>query len=267
MIPASAPVRVRDRLRRAPDGPVTVVHRGPDAIYLAIGDGCVGVTGRHAVAVPCALHTRVERFDVAAARMHGGVLHLDGVGLAVRRLVDTRVPALPATAAPVTAAPATAPSSPAGLVDLPATVTAATVPDLVGRGDGLTPLGDDVLCGWLALHRAARMPTPDVDDAVRACLHRTTLLSAELLRCALDGEVIPQFAALVTSSGAPAAAAALTAVGHTSGLGMLHGARLALRELELSALHPSPLRPFPLRLSPLRLSPLSLSPLHEGRAA
>lgn len=252
MIPASAPVRVRDRLRRAPDGPVTVVHRGPDAVYLAVGDGCVGVTGRHAVAVPCALHTRVERFDVATARMHGGVLHLDGVPLAVRRLVDTRVPALPATAAPDPVRPAagaSAPRSTAGLAELPARVTAATVPDLVGRGDGLTPLGDDVLCGWLGLHRAARVPSTEVDDAVRACLHRTTLLSAELLRCALDGEVIPQFAAFVTSSGAPAAEAALTAVGHSSGIGMLHGARLAL---DLPTLGPSTRRP---------------STLHEGVAA
>lgn len=234
MIPAGAPVRVRDRLRRAPDGPVTVVHRGPDAVYLSVGDGCVGVTGRHAVAVPCALHTRVERFDAADARVHGGVLHLDGVPLVVRRLVDTRVPVLPATAAP-----ATAPSSPAEFAELPADVTAATVPGLVGRGDGLTPIGDDVLCGWLALHRAARVPTPEVDDAVRACLHRTTLLSAELLRCALDGEVIPQFAAFVMSAGAPAAEIALTAVGHSSGIGMLHGARLALTGLDLPTLDPS----------------------------
>lgn len=225
-VPVSAPVRVRDRLRRAPDGPVAVVHAGPDAVYLAVGDGCVGVTGRHAVAVPCALHTRLDRLDVTAARIAGGVLHLDDVPLVVRRLADTRVPALPPGA--------TTGDRPDAVTDVPAPVTADTVPVLVGRGDGLTPLGDDVLCGWLAVHRAARVPTPEVDAAVRACLHRTTLLSAELLRCALDGEVMPQFAAFVAALGTPAAAtaaAALTAVGHTSGAGMLHGARLALPAL------------------------------------
>ena len=74
---------------------------------------------------------------------------------------------------------------------------------MLGRGDGLTPLGDDVLCGWLALHRAAGVPTPDVDAEVRAeHLHRTTLLSATLLDCALHGEVMPEFAA----SGCPRSA-------------------------------------------------------------
>lgn len=289
MIAVCAPVRVRDRLRAAAGGPVRIVHRGPAAVYLALGDGCVGVTTRDAVTVPCALHTRLGRLDVSRAELRDGVLHLDGEPLLIRRFTDPGVPPIPAgalarpgtsraggigrTAEPGAAtghrpAAATTP----GIAALPGRVCPATVPELVGRGEGLTPLGDDVLCGWLALHRAARMPTPDVDDAVRACLHRTTLLSAELLRCALDGEVIPQFAALVTSSGSPDAAAALTAVGHTSGLGMLHGARLALTELrltalQLSALRTSALRLFTLRLFPLRLFTLRLFTPNEGVAA
>lgn len=230
MIGVSAPVRVRDLLRRAADGPVRVVHRGPDAVYLAVHDddgreACVGVLGADAVAVPCGLRSRLPVLAVGTAAVHGGVLHLDAEPVAVRRLVDTRVPArspLPRTG--LRPAPG-----------LPAAVTPAAVAGLVGRGEGLTPLGDDVLCGWLALHRAAGAPTPGVDAAVRAHLHRTTLLSAELLRCALRGEVVPQFAALVTALGTPAepaALAALTAVGHTSGAAMVHGAALAL-----SALH------------------------------
>ena len=74
---------------------------------------------------------------------------------------------------------------------------------LVGRGDGLTPYGDDVLCGWLAMHRAAGVETPDVDEAVREHLSRTTLLSATLLDCAIHGEVIPEFAAYVAALGTP----------------------------------------------------------------
>ncbi|MFP5068988.1 DUF2877 domain-containing protein [Pseudonocardia nantongensis] len=229
MIPVSAPVRARDRLRRAPDGPVRIVHRGPDAVYLALDDGCLGVTGAGAVAVPCALHSRVARFDVRTAAVRAGVLHLDGEPLAVRRLVDTRVPSLPAL-------PAGAPPAPARMsaVGLPTAVTPDTAGDLVGRGEGLTPLGDDVLCGWLALHRAAGADTTTVDVAVRAHLHRTTLLSATLLRCALDGEVIPRFAAFVAALGSPAepaAEAALAGVGHSSGTGMAYGARLALAVL------------------------------------
>lgn len=229
MIGVSAPVRVRDLLRRAADGPVRVVHRGPDAVYLAVHDDgretCVGVLGADAVPVPCGLRSRLPALALGTAAVHGGILHLDDEPVVVRRLVDTRVPArspLPRTGLrPV--------------LGLPAEVTPGAVAGLVGRGEGLTPLGDDVLCGWLALHRSAGVATPEVDAAVLAHLHRTTLLSAELLRCALRGEVVPQFAALVTALGTaaePAARAALTAVGHTSGTAMVHGAALAL-----SALH------------------------------
>jgi hypothetical protein len=107
---------------------------------------------------------------------------------------------------------------------------------MVGRGDGLTPYEDDVRCGWLAVHRAAGVPTPTADAAVRAHLDRTTLLSATLLDCATRGEVVPEFAAWVRTLGTPAeppAAARLAAIGHTSGAGMLHGARLALSALPL----------------------------------
>ena len=91
-----------------------------------------------------------------------------------------------------------------------------------------------MLCGWLAVHRAAGVATDDVDAAVRAGLDRTTLLSATLLDCALHGEVIPEFAAYVAALGTaaePDRAAALAAVGHTSGRGLLAGARLALHRL------------------------------------
>jgi hypothetical protein len=109
------------------------------------------------------------------------------------------------------------------------------VPRLVGAGDGLTPLGDDVLCGWLAAHRALGVPTPEVDAAVRAHADRTTLLSATLLDCALEGEVLPELgawlAALATPAQLPAAADALLAVGASSGAGLLTGAQLALESL------------------------------------
>nr|WP_281380895.1 DUF2877 domain-containing protein [Nocardioides panaciterrulae] len=113
-------------------------------------------------------------------------------------------------------------------------MAAAQVAHLVGRGGGLTPLGDDVLCGWLATHRAAGRPTPVVDAAVRSLAARTTLLSATLLDCALHGEVLPEFASYLTAVGTPdepARAARLAAVGHTSGGGLLYGALLARTQL------------------------------------
>ena len=104
----------------------------------------------------------------------------------------------------------------------------------IGLGPGLTPEADDVLCGWLAIHRAAGVATPELDAKVLAALGRTTLLSATLLECAVHGEVIPEFAAYVAALGTPREAeraASLSRIGHTSGSALLRGARLALAHL------------------------------------
>jgi len=229
VIPVSAPPRVRDLLLRAPDGPLEVLHTGPDAVYVAVprpvddapahaqdpalGVACVGVVGTRATAVPCALRTTLDRLpEPRTASVRGGVLHLDDDPLVVGRLVDVSVPRLDRTGEP-------------GAVD---------VAGLLGRGDGLTPYGDDVLCGWLAVHRAARVATPEVDAAVLSLWHRTTLLSATLLDCAMHGEVIAEFAAWLGALGTPEEperAATLAAVGHTSGRGLLEGATRALEGL------------------------------------
>jgi hypothetical protein len=121
--------------------------------------------------------------------------------------VDVSVPSLAMTGSP-------------GVVD---------VASLVGRGDGLTPYGDDVLCGWLAVTRAVGIPTPEADASVRALAGTTTLLSATLLECAMAGEVIPAFAAWLAGTGS---ASAVECIGHSSGRGLLEGARLALSGLE-----------------------------------
>lgn len=235
----SAPLRVRTHLQVQPDGPVRILHRGRDAVYVEVAGRCVGVVGPRASAVPCALRSRSDHLgpDPAAGASGGaylreGVLHLDGTALSIGRIVDVRVPRLPDTACSGTqqAVPPAAVTEHVGSV--PADLGPHDVARMVGRGDGLTPLGDDVLCGWLAVHRAAGVETPEVDAAVRDHLDRTTLLSATLLDCALHGEVIPEFAAWVADPGDPARAAALGSVGHTSGAGLLHGGRLALLHLQ-----------------------------------
>lgn len=215
MIPVSAPPRVRSHLAGAPDGPAPVLHRGRDAVYVEVAGRCVGVVGTRATAVPCALRTALDALDVTTAHLAEGVLHLDGEPLVVGRIVDVSVPRI---------APRAVAAPPPG-----------DVARMVGRGDGLTPYDDDVLCGWLATHRAAGVPTPDVDAAVRAALHRTTLLSETLLDCAMHGEVIPEFAAWLAAPDDPDRTVALAAVGHTSGRGMLQGARAALHEMRGAA--------------------------------
>jgi len=212
---------VAAHLRASDDGPAPLLHRGPDAVYVEVAGRCVGVVGTRATAVPCALRTALDRLpDVVRASVRGGVLHLDEEPLLVGRVVDVTVPRL--TVAEVRGAPVTS-------------LEASEVASLVGRGDGLTPYGDDVLCGWLAVHRAAGVATPAVDAAVLALAGRTTLLSATLLDCAAHGEVIPEFAAWLGALGTPAEealTARLAGVGHTSGRGLLEGARRALEELE-----------------------------------
>jgi hypothetical protein len=116
-------------------------------------------------------------------------------------------------------------------------VTPSTVPLFVGRGDGLTPLGDDVLCGWLAVHRAVGVPTPEVDEVLHDQLSRTTTFSATLLECALAGDVADALGGLLRALGRPGESEArhrLGMVGHSSGAGLAHGADLALAELAAS---------------------------------
>lgn len=244
-LPVSAPARVRDLLAAGPDGPVEVVHRGPLAVYLDLGGECVGLLAAGAALVPCGLRSRLRQISPGgpvAAYRGAGVLHVGGRPLLVGRTVDVHVPRLdreriPANASDSTTGMATPPAAVVEFVAsaAPHGLDAAAVHRLVGRGDGLTPLGDDVVCGWLAAHRALGVATPEVDDAVRAAASRTTLLSRTLLGCAVAGEVLPELGAwlhaLTTPARLPGAAAALLAVGASSGAGLLAGAQLALRDL------------------------------------
>jgi len=215
-------------------------------VYVDLDGRCVGVVGLAAVAVPCAL--RVATPDLGpltgdSASVRAGAIHLDGVPLQVfrlqvfrlqvfrlqvTRLVDVRVPRLSSRQLARLGERLES-------VETAESVEAADpLVAAIGSGPGLTPEADDELCGWLAIHRAAGIPTPSLDAAVLASLHRTTLLSGTLLECAVQGEVVPEFAAYVAALGSPAedlAAARLAGLGHTSGEALLRGARRALAHL------------------------------------
>jgi hypothetical protein len=240
VIAVAAPTRVRSRLAAA-SGPVGFLHRGPLAVYLDVGGWCVGVVGTAAAAVPCALRLATSGVGSLAgaqsARVVDGVLHLDGVPLLVGRTIDVVVPRLgPAWRSfDVAGLSAVRRELPESALDLLAAGDPAAVPELVGRGSGLTPSGDDVLCGWLAVHHAAGVAVPDVEPAVSAGLRRTTTLSATLLDCALHGEVLPEFARMVRALGSSTdvgpAIDEVARIGHTSGWALLLGADLALSSL------------------------------------
>ena len=247
-IPVAAPPLVAAWIAAAPDGPVRVLHACRDTVHLEVLGRAVGVTAAGAPGLPHAVRTGLtaplsawssggSSGEVPTAYVDSGILHLDGRALVTARLVDVRAPRLDAARMPK-ASPAAAQGTPrprgAGLVALPEHVDPVVVAALVGRGDGLTPLGDDVLCGWLAAHRSAGVETPAVDDAVRRALPRTTTLSATLLECALAGEVADLAGDYLRTLATPSAAvarAALVRLGHSSGAGLAHGIDLAVDAL------------------------------------
>ncbi|WP_242532848.1 DUF2877 domain-containing protein [Nocardioides sp. S5] len=226
-IGVAAPIRVRERLAAAPDGPRRVLHASSTAVYLDLDGWCVGLVSAGATRVPCALWSTLPDLGVLrpTASVSAGELVVGGRALRITRLVDPRATRVGQHA---DHAPAPEVVVASGL-DLPADgrLTSAHLDRLLGRGPGLTPLGDDVLAGWLATRAALGRPDPVLAAAVRRRLGVTTLLSATLLECALHGEALPQLADWLATPD-DTTTAALLAVGATSGAGLLAGARLAL---------------------------------------
>jgi hypothetical protein len=117
---------------------------------------------------------------------------------------------------------------------------------VVGLGEGLTPSGDDLLVGLLAVCHATvplarQIPARECARVLRHIQTHTADLSGEFLRCAVAGDFAEPVVLLVRScfTQAPTAwqqfAAELAAVGHSSGLdamvGMVLGGRLLARAL------------------------------------
>ena len=223
-IPVAAPTRVRQRLLGATDGPRRVVHASATAIYVDLDGWCLGVVSATATRVPCALWSTLPDLGAYADRpvaVRDGALVVGGDELRITRLADPR--------ATTVGRHGRAPSAMPPGFDLPADgrLTTAHLDRLLGRGPGLTPLGDDVLAGWFATRAALGEPDASLSGAVRRRLGVTTLLSATLIDCAIRGEVLPQLGAWLADP-SPATRGALLAVGATSGGGLLAGASLAL---------------------------------------
>lgn len=107
---------------------------------------------------------------------------------------------------------------------------------LIGRGPGLTPSGDDVLCGIaLALRLRSAWDTLDrFRTALTPQLSSTTAISASLLETALDGWCTTPVAKALSaaqSSDSAAFAQHLGGIGHTSGHDLGAGVLAACRVL------------------------------------
>lgn len=227
-IPAAAPTRVWQRLAEAAPGPRPVLHASSTAIYVDLDGWALGLVSATASRVPCALWSTLPDLGGLAGQpvaVERGALTIGGTEVRIARLVDTRVTTIGRHGRP-RFEPRIAMTS--GW-DLPADgrLTTAHLDRLIGRGPGLTPLGDDVLAGWIATRAALGRPDAVLAGAVRRRLGVTTLLSATLIHCALHGEAFPQLADWLAEP-CRDTREALLAVGATSGAGLLTGASLAL---------------------------------------
>jgi hypothetical protein len=116
---------------------------------------------------------------------------------------------------------------------------------LVGAGRGLTPSGDDALCGVLLGLRAAGAPAAalaEVAAAVESALSATTSLSASLLLAATDGYAVPEVVTAVRAvargdgTATVRALPGVLAIGHSSGADLLAGLAGTLEALCTSKL-------------------------------
>lgn len=93
---------------------------------------------------------------------------------------------------------------------------------LIGRGEGLTPSGDDFLAGVMLVAENWRHPRLDLlRESLPPLLSATTDISREMLAHACCGRYSQHLLSQVTSS--PADFYAVANYGHTSGLDMLAG--------------------------------------------
>lgn len=256
-VPGAGSPALRRLLGTAPAGG-RVLHSSASAAYVRFGVGpgnrVVGIVTRQAVHVPCAIATTLAELpEVMVGEpvpVREGRLQLGGLEVGVDRLVATTTPPMGDPRLAGRQLAAVLPGLDVVRTQLPTAAlvaltsgSPAAVSELVGRGDGLTPVGDDVLAGWLVTTRAAGRPVHAVGTAALAHLGRTTDLSATLLAEAVAGASIPQFRAVLlaadTGRDLTHAVTELLSVGHTSGAGMLLGAALSLTPTPLLEGSPS----------------------------
>lgn len=255
VVAGAAPAWVGARLAQ-PEHRGAVIHAGSDAVYVRSHHDVIGVLSRHATPVPCAVATRLDSLsDLFGGRLPSvgddvtiGPDGIDFGGTQVRvgRYVDFTMPPFdPASAGEMRERLADASRGHSRPDELSAEVLtclrtrpADALVRTLGHGSGLTPFGDDVVCGLIATLLAAADPCAAAlgEQAAALAPERTTALSATLLARAAQGDVLPAFAAVVRAIAdhpdqVAASTTRLLRTGHTSGAGMLLGLELALEHI------------------------------------
>lgn len=231
------PVLTEDALR-LPTGlrlalPAALVAWGVEpGSHVSVGGGRVRLPHRDVVAVrawrPARVTAAAQPLDASALARSIGALDTATEGAVLRELTADLTRA--ALATPV----------PTGRL---ARLTAG----LVGAGRGLTPSGDDALCGVLLALRAGGAPAlAAVSAAVTRSLAATTSLSASLLLAAAAGSAVPEVATVANAvsrgdvAGIDEALPAVLAIGHSSGADLLAGLVGALDALIQTTHHTEP---------------------------
>ncbi|EXG79421.1 DUF2877 domain-containing protein [Cryptosporangium arvum] len=222
-----------------PTRSVTVTAALPRALYLATGDPHVPalcVIAADAVRVPCAI--RLGPGVPVPTAVVGSTAYVGDGRLAVgdRAVAVTRWwrPSRPRVQLSDLHARQRALRTDADVSALSGT----SVRELLGRGEGLTPYGDDILSGALVTliaggHHAGQVIASMVAHELATRPGATTAVSAALLTHAMRGECIPELAAVLTDplERLDSAVEALLRVGHSSGGGLLQGVRTGLEVL------------------------------------
>jgi len=230
-VPGAASTSVRD-LVSGPLWPGLVVGVHPTCAYVLTGPHLVALESADGLGLPCAVRLGADRAAAPFGDVRRGDPAAVGDGTVTAGQLSVRVARW---WSPPLVRAGHSPARLGLLAELlerhPSPVaTELSAADLLGRGPGLTPAGDDVLAGWLlAVHHHAELRDPLVavlDDLAA----RTTSLSAALLREAAEGRGLPAAVTVadsVAGYGAEGdlavAVAALLAVGHSSGLALAHG--------------------------------------------
>lgn len=112
------------------------------------------------------------------------------------------------------------------------TMGAQQLSSIIGLGIGLTPSGDDFLCGVLAgllLRNATDHPfSTELRQQIRQKLSDTNDISRAFLQCALQGQFSEAVCSLGRNLNPDQLSAAFSAIGHSSGMDTLCGVLYAL---------------------------------------
>jgi hypothetical protein len=200
---------------RAPRGPLTLLVSGLETRPLAPGDEAW---------VDDALHVGVHTIELDLAAASPRAIGLDLASGTTR----------PGWRAALTAALEACAAPPRELAEGIAALRrgdlAAAIAALAGRGDGLTPAGDDVLAGYAAWRHAGGRGDAAAGPSLAAlAAARASPIGLAYLRCAERGEVPEVLARLLRAIRAGDAglarrrAGALSSWGASSGAAMLWG--------------------------------------------